>query len=82
MSETQEDPEEFEVVLARLQALLISKKRIENKKEMDSVNLQVFLDTAIQQAVQRTKESFKAAIADLNRRLQSLEPPSTGEIYR
>lgn len=82
MSRPQEDPEEFDVILARLQSLLISEKRIENKEEMNSENLQVLLDTAIQQAVQRTKESFEATIADLTRRLQSLEPPSAVEAYK
>lgn len=49
--------------------------------KMDPVNLQVLLDTAIERAVQRTKQDFEATIRDLTARINNLEPTSAIEEY-
>lgn len=82
MSKTQKACEELEEVLKKLQTLGISDNETKNKNKMDGENLQILLNTAIQQAVQRTKQEFQTTIADLTSRLQSLEPSSSVEEYR
>lgn len=72
----------MEELSAIIESLAISERPVARTRGMDPANLQVLLDTAIERAVQRTRQDFENTIRDLSARVDSLEPPSAAEEYR
>lgn len=72
----------MEELSAIIESLAISERPVVRTNNMDPANVQVLLDTAIERAVQRTRQDFETTINNLSARINSLEPPSAVEEYR